>query len=264
MADLKDLNKPDLTSLRSTEVWETVRGHIIRLWTMDYTGMAGLVAGMRRLVSGSNGDIKFVERQADNSEIVLFDSSALARSDGSNLGAKSIKATALDDGAALSNLGNSAVPKALNADLATRAANADQATSATSASQVDWSGIIGKPTDLNAFSNGPGYLTGSTGVTSVNGQRGSVTVSSFGTGQSWKGISRARGTNYYNSSSSAITVCFLHTGNQYSGDGSVSVNGVSVASAYLGNATKSYFTVIVPPGAYYNFNGAMAAVAELS
>lgn len=263
MADLKDLNKPDLTSLRATEVWETVRGHIVRLWTMDYTGMTGLVAGMRRLVSGSNGDIKFVERKADNSEIVLFDSSAFARSDGSNLGIKSIKAAALDDGAALSNIGNSAVPKALNADLATRAAKADQSTSATSAAQVDWNGIIGKPTDLNAFSNGPGYLTGSTGVTSVNGQRGSVTVSSFGTGQSWKNISRSKNVKYYNSSQSAITVCFLiAAGYQYTVSGSVAVNGVVVASTT--GINSCYFAVIVPPGAYYMFDGSIAATSELS
>lgn len=48
MADQNNLEKPDLTSNYASEVLETLRGHVLRLWKGDYTGMGGLVNGMVR------------------------------------------------------------------------------------------------------------------------------------------------------------------------------------------------------------------------
>ena len=78
MSDLNDLNKPDATSNYSSEVLQTIKGHIARLWSMDYTGMANLVAGMKRLVDLGSGNIQFKKRNSDGSETTIFDSSGLA------------------------------------------------------------------------------------------------------------------------------------------------------------------------------------------
>jgi len=75
MADQNNLSKPDGTSNYQTEVWQTIRGHIARLWTGDYTGMAGLVTGMRRWINLGSGNVRLVERQSDGTEDTLFDSS---------------------------------------------------------------------------------------------------------------------------------------------------------------------------------------------
>lgn len=253
MSDLKDLNKPDLQSHRGTEVWQTVRGHIARLWTMDYEGMANLVPGMKRFSSSGSGDIKVSNRKADNSEEIIFDSSILARKDGSNLAAKSVKAAALDTGAAIDNIGNSYVPNATYAKTSGSAAKADTATSSSYASQVDWSGVIGKPTDLNAFTNSPGYLTGVTGVSSVNGMKGAVTVgASVGINQSWKTITKGRGVNYVNSGSIPIMVCISLQGIGTGSNAQVYINGVEIMRLSLpigGGYISSAF--IVQPGATY-------------
>lgn len=78
MADLNDLNKPDGTSNYSTEVWQTMRAHVARLWSGDYTGMGNLVAGMRRWVRVGTTDAKLVQRNSAGGEDVLFDSSLKA------------------------------------------------------------------------------------------------------------------------------------------------------------------------------------------
>jgi hypothetical protein len=75
MADQNSLNKPDGTSNYSTEVWQTMRAHVLRLWKGDYTGMGDLVAGLRRWVRVGTTDVKLVERAADGSETTIFDSS---------------------------------------------------------------------------------------------------------------------------------------------------------------------------------------------
>lgn len=80
MSDLNDLNKPDATSNYSSEVLQTIKGHISRLWSMDYTGMANLVAGMKRLVDLGSGNIQFKKRNSDGSETTIFDSSGFATS----------------------------------------------------------------------------------------------------------------------------------------------------------------------------------------
>lgn len=84
MADLNDLLKPDSTSNYSTEVLQTLKGHITRLWIGDYTGMSNLVANMRRWVSLGGGDVKLLQRAAGGSESTLFDSSLKANATGTN------------------------------------------------------------------------------------------------------------------------------------------------------------------------------------
>lgn len=80
MADLNDLNQPSQTSSVNNEVLETFRGHIVRLWKGDYTGMANLVTGMRRWVRVGTTNVKLVERNAAGSEDTIFDSSLKANS----------------------------------------------------------------------------------------------------------------------------------------------------------------------------------------
>ena len=75
MADLNDLSKPDGASNYQSEVWQTVRGHVLRLWQGDYTGMAGVVAGMRRWVTSAGGNIKLMQRNSSGTDDVVFDSS---------------------------------------------------------------------------------------------------------------------------------------------------------------------------------------------
>jgi hypothetical protein len=75
LSDLNDLTKPDGGSSYQTEVWQTVRGHFKRLWTMDYTGMAGLAAGMKRLAV-SNDNLQLFQKNSDDSETKIFDLSS--------------------------------------------------------------------------------------------------------------------------------------------------------------------------------------------
>lgn len=86
MADLNDLTKPDAVSNYSTEVLQTIKGHIARLWSGDYTGMGGLVTGMRRWIDIGAGNAKLVSRGADGLEATIFDSSSKAATDGANAG----------------------------------------------------------------------------------------------------------------------------------------------------------------------------------
>ena len=74
--DQNSLNKPDSTSNYSTEVWQTLRAHILRLWVGDYSGMGDLVAGIKRWVRVGTTDVKLVERDAQGAEVTLFDSSS--------------------------------------------------------------------------------------------------------------------------------------------------------------------------------------------
>ncbi|MGF1873757.1 hypothetical protein [Photobacterium profundum] len=77
MSDQNNLSKPDLSSNYSTEVLQTLRGHIIRLWTMDYSGMGGLVAGLKRTAFKTVRAKKHIEiynNGADGTETKLFDS----------------------------------------------------------------------------------------------------------------------------------------------------------------------------------------------
>jgi Chaperone of endosialidase len=71
MSDLNDLNKPDGASNYSTEVMQTLRGHITRLWKGDYTGMGNLVAGMLRwAVTGTTTlSARLYQRNSSGSDV---------------------------------------------------------------------------------------------------------------------------------------------------------------------------------------------------
>jgi hypothetical protein len=73
MADLNDMNKPDGTSNYSSEVLQTLRGHVSRIWLGDYTGMSNLVTGMRRWIYSSGG-VQLKQRNSGGGEDLLFDS----------------------------------------------------------------------------------------------------------------------------------------------------------------------------------------------
>ncbi|WP_434359928.1 hypothetical protein NF212_06560 [Parasalinivibrio latis] len=77
MADLNDLNQPGLDSDYATEVLQTLKGHIVRLWGLDYSGMTGLQAGMKRLVKLQNKHVRLLERQANGTEVEIFNSSEI-------------------------------------------------------------------------------------------------------------------------------------------------------------------------------------------
>lgn len=135
MADLNDLTKPDSTSNYSSEVLQTIKGHISRLWLGDYTGMGNLVANMRRWVDLGSGDTKLVKRNADGSESTIFDSSL-----------KAAKTYVDTQDATKANTGGSnatgtwAINITGNAATATSATNATNAGSATNATQISNSG----------------------------------------------------------------------------------------------------------------------------
>ena len=91
------------------------------MWTGDYTGMANLVAGMKRWINLGDGDVKLVQRNSDNTETVIFDSSTKA-----NTGAIPTKTSQLtNDSNFLTN--------------SSKAASASSADSATSLSTTDFS-----------------------------------------------------------------------------------------------------------------------------
>lgn len=97
MADLNDLSKPDGASNYQSEVWQTVRGHILRLWQGDYSGMSGLVAGVRRW-SAAGGDVRLIQRNSTGGEDVLFDSAN--KVDGSYVNASVRHASVVEMGSA--------------------------------------------------------------------------------------------------------------------------------------------------------------------
>lgn len=119
-----------------------------------------------------------------------------------------------------------------------------------------WSEINNRPGNLSAFSNDSGYLTKSTGVSSINGQTGDISINTntgIGFNQSWINVtsSRTSGTTYTNSTGAPIMVT---VSGQYV---SLYVGGVLVGSG--GSATQgSVFSVsaIVPNGSSYLASGA--------
>ena len=129
MADQNDLNKPDLISNYSTEVLQTIRGHIARLWVGDYSGMSNLVANIRRWVELGSGDAKLVKRSADGSELTIFDSSLKANKtyvDSQDSAEASARNTAISAEATARANADTALQIAINSE-ATSRGNADVA-----------------------------------------------------------------------------------------------------------------------------------------
>ena len=81
MADQNDFNKPDINSSYTNEVFETIRGHITRLWVGDYTGVANIVTGMRRWINLGSGNVKLMQRNSGGTEDELFNSTNIPRTD---------------------------------------------------------------------------------------------------------------------------------------------------------------------------------------
>ena len=122
-------------------------------------------------------------------------------------------------------------------------------TASTGISVTNGDGVSGNPTITN------------TGVTSVNGSTGAVTVGSVGVGQSWQNPSRSLNTSYTNSTGKPIMVTASVRVQGSSSPGTAIVNGVTILSSYTvdccGVPQISFFPLsfIVPDGATYQING---------
>lgn len=121
-------------------------------------------------------------------------------------------------------------------------------TAGTGISVSDGNGVSGNPTITN------------TGVTSVNGSTGAVTVNSVGVSQTWQNPSRSLNTQYTNSTGRAIMVtCSARA--QSGTYASAYVDGVlihhSTTIDCCGVAQISFFpfSFIVPAGSTYQING---------
>lgn len=87
MPDQNDLNKPDLGSSYTNEVLETLRGHIVRLWTGTWGSMAGVVNGMLRWEIPGGNVLRLWRRNGSGTDDLVFDSTSLL-ADGSVTTAK--------------------------------------------------------------------------------------------------------------------------------------------------------------------------------
>jgi hypothetical protein len=121
-------------------------------------------------------------------------------------------------------------------------------TASTGISVTNGDGVSGNPTITN------------TGVTSVNGSTGAVTVGSVGVGQTWQNPSRSLNTSYTNSTGKPIMVSasvYAQGGNR----ARAYVGGVMILDSYTidccGIPQISYFpfTFIVPDGSTYQITG---------
>jgi len=169
MADLNDLSKPDATSNYSTEVLQTIKGHISRLWLGDYTGMGSLVTNMRRWIDSGTGDAKLVKRNSDGSESTIFDSSL-----------KTTKVYVDDQDATKANAGGSNATGTWGINITGNAGTATTANTASTASTPASGGSFITSTNIGSQSVNYAASAGSAsngGVTSVNGSTGAVTVS---------------------------------------------------------------------------------------
>jgi len=172
MADLNDLLKPDATSNYSTEVLQTIKGHISRLWLGDYTGMGSLVTNMRRWIDSGTGDAKLVKRNSDGSESTIFDSSL-----------KTTKDYVDAQDATKANAGGSNATGTWAINITGNAGTATTANTASTASTPASGGSFITSTNIGSQSVNYAASAGSAsngGVTSVNGSTGAVTVTNSG------------------------------------------------------------------------------------
>jgi hypothetical protein len=107
--------------------------------------------------------------------------------------------------------------------------------------------------------NPSGYLTSSTGVTSVNGNHGAITIPIIGT--TWTSFTQAQrdmNTTYTNNTGKIIQV-FPNFGCNYGGNGQFYVDGNLISwwgaqfNGCGGRSTSS--GNLVPPGSTYSFTG---------
>jgi hypothetical protein len=131
-------------------------------------------------------------------------------------------------------------------------------TAGTGVSVTNGDGVSGNPTITN------------TGVTSVNGSTGAVTVGSVGVGQTWQNPSRSLGTTYTNSTGKPIMVAASVRGGDTVGAASAVVDSITIftstTSSCCGVPQISFFpfSFIVPDGSTYRINGTgLSTWAEL-
>lgn len=122
-------------------------------------------------------------------------------------------------------------------------------TAGTGISVADGNGVSGNPTITN------------TGVTSVNGSTGAVTVGSVGVGQTWQNPSRSLNTSYTNSTGKPIMVTCSVRAQSSGNQATAIVDGVTILNSYTidccGIPQISFFPLsfIVPAGSTYQING---------
>lgn len=240
MADLNDLSKPDLVSNYSTEVLQTIRGHITRLWTGDYTGMGGLVANMRRWVDLGGGNAKLVKRNADGSETTIFDSSTKVSQsyvDTAVSGEATARASAVT---------NEASSRATAID--NEVANRNTAISAEATARANADALKADKTGGNATGTWPISITGNSangGVKSVNGQTDDVTVTSSYLGSRGQ-VFTSSGTFTPTTGITAVKFTIISGGGSGSTNGNLGGGGGAIA---IGFATGLGGSVAVTVGA---------------
>ena len=131
-----------------------------------------------------------------------------------------------------------------------------------------WSEIGDRPTNISQLNNDAGYLTRNSGVSSVNGMRGDVSIdtssNALGVGQTWKSVSRSAYVTYTNSNSRPILIIIKIYRDQYSALPYVYVSNTLVFGGYAAPIETSCLSVVVPSGATYLTTGAAWVVSELS
>jgi hypothetical protein len=246
MADQNDLNQPSLSSRYDNQVLETIRGHVLRLWKGDYTGMGNLVTGIRRWVRVGTTNVKLVERNVSGGEDTLFDSSLAALKDGSNA------------------TGTWPVSISGNAATATSAVNATNATNATTAAAC--SGNAASATTAAACS---GNAASATTAAACTGNAATATTATnvtnaLGSGQTWQSVSRSLGVTYTNTTGKpiqlAVTIQLPSQNNAY-----VSLVIAGVTIGYVGDNSASQPSLllpvhlIIPNGVSYSINTAVGS-----
>lgn len=250
MADQNDLNKPDLISNYSTEVLQTIRGHIARLWVGDYSGMSNLVANMRRWVELGSGDTKLVKRNTDGSESTIFDSSLKANKtyvDNQDSAEASARNTAISAEATARANADADLRNAISSEASTRS-NADTALENSINSEA-----VTRASADTELSN----AISAEAIARANAIAGIPVSRGLGIGgEAWHDVlgSRSTGITYTNNNGYPIMVAVAQ-GATFQGHSLViTVNGVVISSSggggnyYNGGQETSF---IVPTGATY-------------
>jgi len=154
--------------------------------------------------------------------------------------------------------------------MSTQNANAVAITGGTMAGVTVSGGNAITTSNIGSQSVSFATTAGNGGVTSVNGNTGTVTVSSLGVGQTWQDVSGSRsfGTTYTNSTSNPIMVS-ASTYSTYNPSIAMYVGSVFVAygqpNTNGGNNAFVGATMIVPAGATYRVvgSGSLEQWAEL-
>jgi hypothetical protein len=121
-------------------------------------------------------------------------------------------------------------------------------TAGTGISVSNGDGTAGNPTITNS------------GVTSVNGSAGAVTVNVLGSGQTWQAVTRAPATTFTNTT--GRTIAFSAYASAGSGTSALTVGGV-VVSQTVYNSSGGTISGLIPPSTNYSYSGITLNVREL-